>query len=115
MRGDPAPVVTQARELHVEIQEYLTRRDPGLMRQALEAAGKMREEVRAAIKAARARLNGGAAAVPLTLGAWLHGLPPAEQDMHLGQTKGRLFRAGQFTKTRELVAQANQSPRPEEL
>jgi hypothetical protein len=35
--------------------------------------------------------------------------------MHLGQTKGRLFLAGKFTKTRELVARAKRPLRPEAL
>ncbi len=84
-------------------------------RKALEAQGKTPDEVRQAVKVARARLDGGAAAIPLTLGAWLSGLSAAEQDAHLGQAKGRLFRGGKITKTRELVACANRPLEPEEL
>jgi hypothetical protein len=51
----------------------------------------------------------------LTLGAWLQSLPAAEQCAHLGQTKGRLFRAGALTKTREMLTQANRPVKPEEL
>jgi hypothetical protein len=43
------------------------------------------------------------------------GCPPAGQDMHLGQTEGRLFLAGKFMKTRELVPRAKRPLRPEAL
>lgn len=81
----------------------------------LEAQGKTPEEIRVALKAARARFDGKATEIPASIAKFFAGIPASEQDALLGPRKAKLFREGKITTARELLACADRPLNPSKL